>query len=154
MYYLSTIYPKYHVGLRIGLFTGMYSVAGVLPGLLAYGLLKLNSQSIRGWQVVFLFEGAATVTLGLITILILPKSLDSAWFFTHEERAHTVRRMEVDLAGTQDEADIMNTSIARRDFVDVAKDWKKVLIVVCNVTTVLPVTAFTTFLPLIVQGMG
>jgi MFS family permease len=154
MYYLSTLYPKYHVGLRVGLFTGMYSVGGALAGLLAYGLLKISSESIRGWQVVFLFEGAVTVTLGLITILVLPKSLDSAWFLTREERAHAVRQMEVDLAGTQEEADITSTSIARRDFVDVAKDWKKLSIVVCNITAVLPVTAFTTFLPLIVQGMG
>lgn len=154
MYYLSTLYPKYQVGLRIGLFTGMYSVAGALAGLLAYGLLNINSGNIHGWQVVFLFEGAVTVTLGLITILALPKSLENAWFLNREERDHAVRRMGLDLAGTQEEADITSTTIARRDFVDVAKDWKKLLIVVCNITTVLPVTAFTTFLPLIVQGMG
>ena len=60
----------------------------------------------------------------------------------------------IDLAGTQEEADVNNTSVTRRDFMDVAKDWKKLLTVVFNITTVLPVTAFTTFLPLIVQGMG
>ncbi|KAI8286328.1 hypothetical protein K4K60_000509 [Colletotrichum sp. SAR11_57] len=56
--------------------------------------------------------------------------------------------------GTQEEGDIGSTSVVKRDFIDVAKDWKKLLVVVCNITTVLPVTAFTTFLPLIVQGMG
>lgn len=154
MYYLSTLYPKYHVGFRVGLFTGMYSVAGAFAGLLAYGLLNIRSDSIHGWQAVFLFEGAVTVALGLVTIFVLPRGMESAWFLTNEERAHAVRRMEIDLAGTQEEADIMSTSISRRDFADVAKDWKKLLIVVCNITTVLPVTAFTTFLPLIVQGMG
>lgn len=62
--------------------------------------------------------------------------------------------MELDLAGAQEEGEINNTSVSRRDVLDVAKDWKKLLTVVCNITTVLPVTAFTTFLPLIVQGMG
>ncbi|KAF4910389.1 putative transporter [Colletotrichum fructicola] len=154
MFYMSTLYPKYDVGFRVGMFTGMYSVAGAFAGVLAYGLLKISSPSIHGWQVVFLFEGAITVFLGILTFFILPKNLLTAWFLTAEERAHAIRRMEIDLAGTQEEGDIGSTSVVKRDFIDVAKDWKKLLVVVCNITTVLPVTAFTTFLPLIVQGMG
>ncbi|KAL2875602.1 hypothetical protein SGCOL_009219 [Colletotrichum sp. CLE4] len=154
MYYMSTMYPKYDVGLRVGMFTGMYSVAGAFAGVLAYGLLRIDSRSVHGWQIVFLFEGAVTVFLGLLTFVVLPKNLSSAWFLTAEERAHAIRRMEIDLADAQEEADVDNTTVVKRDFVDVAKDWKKLLIVVCNITTVLPVTAFTTFLPLVVQGMG
>jgi hypothetical protein len=41
-----------------------------------------------------------------------------------------------------------------RDIIDVAKDWKKLMIVLCNITTVFPVTAFTKSMPLVVQGMG
>lgn len=78
----------------------------------------------------------------------------TAWLINAEERTHAVYRMQVDLAGTQEEGDANSTSISRRDVVDVAKDWKKLLTVICNITTVLPVTAFTTFLPLVVQGMG
>lgn len=154
MYYFSTLYPKYEVGWRVGLFTGMYSVAGAFAGVLAYGLLKIESPRIHGWQIVFLLEGGVTVLLGIITVFVLPKNLATAWFFTPEERAHAVRRMEIDLAGTQEEADINSTSVTRRDIIDVAKDWRKLMTVVCNITTVLPVTAFTTFLPLLVQGMG
>jgi MFS family permease len=153
-YYMSTLYPKYAVGFRVGLFTGMYSVAGAFAGLLAYGLLKIDTPQIRGWQVVFLFEGGVTVLLGTISFFVLPRSLATAWFLTPEERAHAVHRMEIDLAGTQEEADVTSTAVTKRDVIDVAKDWKKLLTVVCNITTVLPVTAFTTFLPLIVQGMG
>ncbi|CAJ2509979.1 Uu.00g058790.m01.CDS01 [Anthostomella pinea] len=154
MYYMSTIYPKYDVGFRAGLFTGMYSVAGAFAGLIAYGLLKIEPPGIHGWQVVFLLEGGVTVLLGILSFFILPKNLASAWFLSPEERLHAVRRMELDLAGTQEEPDVNSTSVTKRDMLDVARDWKKLLTVVCNITTVLPVTAFTTFLPLIVQGMG
>jgi MFS family permease len=154
IYYMSTLYPKYTVGLRVGMFTSMYSVAGAFAGLLAYGLLKISSSNIKGWQIVFLVEGGVTVILGLVSLLVLPRSLATAWFLTPEERLHAVYRMEIDLASTQEEADIDNTTVTKRDIIDVAKDWKKLLTVVCNLTTVLPVTAFTTFLPLIVQGMG
>ncbi|TDZ28800.1 Major facilitator-type transporter hxnP [Colletotrichum spinosum] len=154
MYYMSTLYPKYDVGFRVGMFSGMYSVAGAFAGVLAYGLLRIDSPRVHGWQVVFLFEGAVTVLLGILTLFVLPKRLSSAWFLTEEERAHAVKRMEIDLAGTQEDGDNDGTAVVGRDFIDVAKDWKKLLVVVCNITTVLPVTAFTTFLPLIVQGMG
>jgi len=154
MYYMSTLYPKYDLALRYGLFAGMYSVAGAFAGVLAYGLLRIESKLLYGWQIVFIFEGAITVFLGLITFFILPKNISTAWFLSAEERAHAVRRMEIDLAGTQEEGDINNTSVVKRDFIDVFTDWKKLLVVVCNITTVLPVTAFTTFLPLIVKGMG
>jgi MFS family permease len=154
MYYMSTLYPKYLVGFRMGMFTGMYSVAGAFAGLLAYGLMKIESPRVHGWQVVFLLEGGVTVLLGIVSFFVLPKNLSSAWFLNAEERRHAVRRMELDLAGTQEEADVNSTTVTRRDIIDVAKDWKKLLTVVCNITTVLPVTAFTTFLPLLVQGMG
>ncbi|KAI9148221.1 putative transporter [Paramyrothecium foliicola] len=154
MYFMSTLYPKYDLGFRVGMFTGMYSVAGAFAGVLAYGLLRVNSSTFNGWQIVFLVEGGITVFLGIITFFVLPKNLSTAWFLTPEERAHAVGRLEIDLAGTQEEADIGSTSVVKRDFIDVAKDWKKLMVVICNMTTVLPVTAFTTFLPLIVQGMG
>ncbi|KAF2025469.1 MFS general substrate transporter [Setomelanomma holmii] len=129
-FYMSTLYPKYDLALRYDIFAGMYSVAGAFAAVLAYGLLKSESSSLHGWQIVFIFEGGFTVFLELITFFL--------------ERAHAVRRMEIDLASTQEE----------RDLIDVAKDWKKLFVVICNIPAVLPVPAFTTFLPLIVKGMG
>ena len=153
MYYLSTLYPKYSVGFRAGMFTGMYSVAGAFAGLLAYGLLQIDSPSVHGWQAVFLLEGGVTVLLGFISFFAFPKSIGTAWFLTPEERLHAVRRMELDNAASH-EVDAESTRLTRRDVLDVVKDWKKLLIVLFNITTVLPVTAFTTFLPLVVEGMG
>jgi|SRR3569833_498218 len=152
IYYMSTLYPKYAVGLRAGIFTGMYSVAGAFAGLLAYGLLRIERGALHGWQIVYLVEGGVTVALGILAFFILPRTLSHAWFLSETERSHAVSRMEIDLAGTQEEADIFSTRVTKRDVVDVLTDWKKLCIVVLNMTTVLPVTAFTTFLPLIVQG--
>lgn len=135
-------------------FAGMYSVAGAFAGLIAYGLLKLDTGRLHGWQVVFIVEGGFTVLLGGLSLVLLPRSLSTAWFFTPEEKIHAVRRMEIDLAGTQEVADSKDKTVTMRDITDVLRDWKKLLTVVLNITTVFPVTAFTTFLPLVVQGMG
>jgi hypothetical protein len=42
--------------------------------------------------------------------------------------------------------------ISMRDIRDVLKDWKKLSTVVFNILATLPVSAFGTFLPLIVKG--
>ncbi|KAL4801819.1 major facilitator superfamily domain-containing protein [Aspergillus unguis] len=152
-YYMSLFYPKFSLGFRMGLFSGMYSVAGAFAGVLAYGLLHLESSVLRGWQTVFLFEGTLTVFLAIVGLFVLPISPGTAWFFTAEEKAHARKRMEVDdiHAGDASESD---SRITLRDVTTVLKDWKKLLIIVFNILSVLPVTAFTTFLPLIVEGMG
>ncbi|RDW84106.1 uncharacterized protein DSM5745_04432 [Aspergillus mulundensis] len=152
-YYMSLFYPKFSLGFRMGLFSGMYSVAGAFAGLLAYGLLHLESPVLHGWQTVFLFEGALTVFIAILGLLVLPTTPGKAWFLTPEERAHAVKRMERDDARAG-EAEEDESKITTRDVLDVLKDWKKLLIVVFNILSVLPVTAFTTFLPMIVEGMG
>jgi hypothetical protein len=43
--------------------------------------------------------------------------------------------------------------ISMRDIRDVPTDWKKPVTVVFNILATLPVSAFGTFLPLIVKGM-
>ena len=44
--------------------------------------------------------------------------------------------------------------ISMRDIKDVMTDWKKLVTVVFNILATLPVSAFGTFLPLVVKGMG
>jgi MFS family permease len=160
-YFMSLVYPKYALGFRAGCFSGMYSIAGAFAGLIAYGLLKVGSSHIKGWQVLFLFEGGLTVLTGFITLLVLPKNLETAWFLTPLERQHAVNRMHRDNmafwnpeSDMQQDSESKNGSITLRDITDVLKDWKKMLIILFNILAILPVTAFTTFLPQMVEGMG
>ncbi|KAL4898077.1 major facilitator superfamily domain-containing protein [Aspergillus ambiguus] len=154
-YYMSLFYPKFSLGFRMGLFSGMYSVAGAFAGLLAYGLLHLESSVLKGWQTVFLFEGGLTVFLALVALVMLPTNPATAWFLTPQEREHASRRMQLDAMMTSNELEEGDDKkISWTDIKDVMKDWKKLCIVICNILSVLPVTAFTTFLPLIVEGMG
>ncbi|KAM7183216.1 Major facilitator superfamily domain containing protein [Naviculisporaceae sp. PSN 640] len=154
-YYLSTMYPKFSLGFRMGMFSGMYSIAGAFAGLIAYGLLRVESETLRGWQVVFLVEGGFTVFMAFVGFFVLPSDLGSAWFLNERERRHAVHRMGRDLADAEEDDDGRSKMAElKKDVKDVLRDWKKLGIIVCNITAVVPVTAFTTFLPLIVQGMG
>ncbi|KAJ5991681.1 hypothetical protein N7451_007405 [Penicillium sp. IBT 35674x] len=165
-YYMSTFYPKFSLGFRMGIFSGMFSVAGAFAGLLAYGLLHSGTSILRGWQMLFLVEGVLTIFVALLALAILPTGVANIWFLTDAEKAHAVRRMEKDLLSLDNthtqsvdyDGDPHraknNKEVKWQDVKDVMRDWKKLLIIVCNILSVLPVTAFTTFLPLVVEGMG
>jgi len=137
-YYMSTMYPKFSLGFRMGMFSGMYSIAGAFAGLIAYGLLRVETKSLRGWQVVFLVEGGLTVFMAVVGWCVFPEHLGSAWFLSESERAHAVNRMGRDLADGQEEESRESSRMAelKKDVVDVLKDWKKLLIIVCNITAV------------------
>ena len=138
-YYLSLMYPKFSLGLRMGLFTGMYSIAAAFAGLLAYALLQLESSRVHGWQIVFLVEGGMTLFMAIVVLLVFPTNLSTAWFLNESERAHAVQRMERDVAGLQEvsEPGREGNGLVMRDILDVLKDWKKLLTVVFNITAVL-----------------
>lgn len=108
--------------------------------------------SLQGW-IDFL--------VGIVALIILPKNLDTAWFLTPLEHQHAINCMQRDYIAHMDlDSDgipIQNSNndfITMRDITDVLKDWKKLLIIRFNILAVLPVTALTTFLPFMVQGMS
>jgi hypothetical protein len=87
-------------------------------------------------------------------IWILPKN---SLVLTQTEREHSLRRMDIDVMKNfevdEDGNAIKETRmISMRDIRDVLTDWKKILTVVFNILATLPVSAFGTFLPLIVKG--
>jgi MFS family permease len=51
-YYLGTLYPHYMLGFRLGLFAGMYSIAGAFSGLIAYGIFHIKSDKYKDWQIL------------------------------------------------------------------------------------------------------
>jgi MFS family permease len=159
---MSTFYPKFSLGFRMGLFSGMYSIAGAFAGLLAYGILHLETSRLQGWQMLFLIEGVLTVFVAILAFTLLPADVTHVWFLTKKERAHAVRRMErdlqtfayTDMQETGSNADHLvytaespladsDHSVVWLDVQDALKDWKKLLIIVCNILSVLVIFQFS-----------
>lgn len=182
-YYLSTVYPKYSLGTRLGLFSsvslplpilassfhsifadsshrGMYSIAGAFAGLIAYGIFQIKTTTVHTWQILFLLEGGLSILMGVVTFFLLPHDLNNAWFLTPRQRSHAVARMQADIGavaggfGVLESGTNVDTSITKRDILDAITDWPKMITIVFNISATLPVSAFGTFMPLIVRGLG
>lgn len=156
MYYLGTLYPHYMLGFRLGLFAGTFQIAGAFSGLFAYGIFKIKSPHFKDWQLLFLIEGGATIFMALVSFVILPKKLGTAWFLTPEQRAHAERRMQIDSPTVDQDGNMIedDNKVTKQNVLDAFSDWRSLLIVCCNIASVLPVSVFSVFMPLIVKGMG
>lgn len=157
-YYIGTLYPAYMAGLRIGMISFSFTLAGAFSALIAYGVFQINSSSWAGWQLLFLIEGSCSMFVGLLLLLVLPSKLETAWFLNVEERAHAVRRMHIDTASVDSilnaNAEEMNHVLAVHNVISAFKDWRKILIILWTSCATIPAYGFAIFTPLIVKGMG
>ncbi|EJU03913.1 MFS general substrate transporter [Dacryopinax primogenitus] len=147
--YISIFYPRFNLAFRISMFFFAYAISGGFGGLIAYGAFNISG-SLYGWQYLFLIEGSLTILLALITPFWLPTSPGTAWFLTPAERHYAEKRMVMD--SSENLADAHR--ISKRDILETLKDWKLWMMLPCAMITTMGPTGFTTFLPLVVKGLG
>ncbi|KAF5393828.1 hypothetical protein D9757_000037 [Collybiopsis confluens] len=96
--YLSMIYKRHELQLRVGIFYASASLSGAFGGLLATAILKMDGiAGLSGWRYIFILEGICTVLLSLLAAALLPADLASAKFLTAEEREFAIARFNHDL---------------------------------------------------------
>ncbi|GJN82040.1 hypothetical protein PLIIFM63780_005577 [Purpureocillium lilacinum] len=98
--YLSGLYTRGELALRIGIFYTAASLSGAFGGLLARGLSAIGPRGgLEGWRWIFIIEGLLTIVAGAIAFLALPNSPATARYLTEEEREWAMKR----LAGNGDD---------------------------------------------------
>lgn len=92
--YLSGLYTRAEMALRIGIFYTAASLSGAFGGLLARGLSAIAPRGgLEGWRWIFIIEGLLTIVCGVIALVGLCSSLGTASFLTEEEREFAVARL-------------------------------------------------------------
>ncbi|TFY72976.1 hypothetical protein EVG20_g18 [Dentipellis fragilis] len=93
MVYLSTVYKRHELQMRVGIFYASASLAGAFGGLLATAIIKMDGVgNLAGWRWIFILEGIATCMLALVAAAVLPEGIQGAKFLTEEERQFALRR--------------------------------------------------------------
>ncbi|KAL5508394.1 hypothetical protein ACEPAH_6013 [Sanghuangporus vaninii] len=91
--YLSTIYKKHELQLRVGVFYASASLSGAFGGLLATAIIKMEGVGgMAGWQWIFILEGLVTILFGILAAVLLPADIQSSRLLTAEERVFALRR--------------------------------------------------------------
>jgi len=159
VFYLSTFYTRFDLALRIGLFYGQYAIAGAFSGAIAFGIFHIKD-ALKTWQWLFIIEGLLTCVTAIVAFFWLPKSPDTAWFLSGEQRALAGSRIRIDAARYvlvtygADAEEKAAVSLTRRDVIETAKDWKLWSVLFFNICASIPGQALSVFLPLVVSGLG
>ncbi|KAM7207921.1 Major facilitator superfamily domain containing protein [Naviculisporaceae sp. PSN 640] len=93
--YLSGLYTRQEMALRIGIFYTAASLSGAFGGLLARGLSAIGPRGgLEGWRWILIIEGLITVVAGLVAYLLLPSSILTAPYLSQEEKEFAVQRLQ------------------------------------------------------------
>ncbi|CBQ73910.1 conserved hypothetical protein [Sporisorium reilianum SRZ2] len=145
-YYLTVLYPRKSIQLRVGLFFSAATIAGAFGGLLAFGLAKVQAGKYPGWCWIFFVEGALTILVGVIAYFVLFDGLEKAPFLTESEKIYMSDRVHFDGNDIP-----MNDEFAWKFVWAGLKDWKTLFTLICYVTTITPLYSTALTLPTILR---
>ena len=148
-YYLGCWYKSSEIGARAAIFFSAAALAGSFGGLLAAAIAQMDGIGGRpGWAWIFILEGLATVAVGAFCWWMVFDWPDTARFLTPEERIRVQRRLIMDRQGRTAE------DFDKRHIWAALKDWKTYGYMVIYMGCLMPLYAFSLFLPTILRGMG
>ena len=94
--YLSLWLPARQRGLAFATLLATPAIAYAIGAPLTAGMMKVAAFGLRGWQFMYLVQGAATVVVGITTLFILPNAVDRAAWLTGNEKASLRARLEAE----------------------------------------------------------
>lgn len=96
IFIFSSWYRPTELGKRASLFLTSAQIGGLFGGLIAGGLMAdlEGARGIRGWQWLFIVEGAVTIAVALVSYFVLPDYPVSYRRLTEEERFIATKRLQ------------------------------------------------------------
>ncbi|KAG8931893.1 hypothetical protein FRC02_001978 [Tulasnella sp. 418] len=145
---ISLWYRRKEQAFRTAIFFSAATLAGCFGGLLAAAIAKMDGiAGLNGWAWIFILEGILTVIVAIIAYFTMHDYPQTARFLTEAERRHVVERLRVDHGD-------LATHVDKRFFWQAILDYKSYLYVIMYMGILIPLYAFSLFLPTIVNGLG
>lgn len=133
---------------RTTLWYSMNGLTTVIGSIMSFGLGHIHSNTLKPYQIIFLFTGILTVVFSVVVYLVLPDSPTTARFLTHEEKILAVERLRANNTGT--ETKTWKWAQARESLLDPKTyAWFSMLFLIS-----IPSGGISTFGPLIVKSFG
>lgn len=110
-YYLSRWYRRSELTFRLGLYIVMAPLAGAFGGLLASGILQLDSfGSTKSWEMIFAIEGIITIALSIISFFTLTDRPETARWLTQDEKDLAIARVKSERVQQTEVLDKLDTT--------------------------------------------
>ncbi|RBR15665.1 uncharacterized protein FIESC28_07306 [Fusarium coffeatum] len=147
-YYLSRWYRRGELAFRLAIYVAMGSFGGAFGGLLASGILKLDSfGSLTRWRMIFAIEGIASIGLALIGFFTMTDRPSTARWLTEEEKDLAIARIKSERVGVTEVLEKFSWKLARRGIFSPVTLGTAVIFLFTNIT----VQGLAFFAPTIVR---
>lgn len=148
-YYLSCWYKGSEIGSRTAIFFSAAALAGSFGGLLAAAIALMDDIGGRpGWAWIFILEGIITVFVGFFCWWMVFDWPENARFLSPDDRIRLQRRLIADKQGRTAE------DFDKKHIYAALLDWKTYGYMTIYMGCLVPLYAFSLFLPTILRGMG
>lgn len=149
-YYLSCWYRRDEFGSRAAIFFSAAAIAGSFGGLLAAAIQGMDGVAgIDGWAWIFILEGLLTIVIAVASFWMVHDFPDEARFLSPEDRARVLLRLKRDGQHSAEHEEFHWAYL----WAAVA-DWKTYAGMLIYMGPLMPLYAFSTFLPSIIQQMS
>lgn len=123
--------------------------AGAVGGLIGYGLVRIETGSIVGWQWLYICEGAITLCLAPLAYFWVPNTLTEAWFLNDDQKQLAAKRYELNKRHF-DEKETFRWS----EVVKALTDWRVYTSGAIQFAADVTLYGISTFMPQIIRAMG
>lgn len=125
IYLCSQWYHPHALAFRLSLFMCCSALAGVTSGLLAAAIGQMDGvKGLAGWRWIFILEGLATITIGLVTFFVLVDSPERSQKWLDEDERRFLRIQGWLKEGRDPAVADAVQGQWRRDLWSVLKDWR------------------------------
>ncbi len=144
--YLGYWFPaRYRSGV-IALFMAAAPIAGVVGSPISAALLSMHGVlGLKGWQWLFLMEGAPAVLLGFVTMVFLPDKPEKAAWLAGEERTWLVNTMQ-----SEEKSSVIAEHSAWKALID----WRVLTLALAYFGTSAGLYTVGIWAPLLVKNLG
>ncbi|KAF2754978.1 MFS transporter [Pseudovirgaria hyperparasitica] len=147
-YYLSRWYRRSELAFRLSLYIVMAPLAGAFGGLLASGILKLESfAGLREWRMIFAIEGIITICLSVISFFTLTDRPETARWLSRAEKDLAIARVKSERVGITEVLDRIDTAKTLRGIFSPVSIGTSLIFLLNNIT----VQGLAFFAPTIVR---
>ncbi|RSH94212.1 hypothetical protein EHS25_004015 [Saitozyma podzolica] len=158
-WYLTRFYTNGELSLRLALYWSANSMAGMVAGPLALGILSglTGRNGWHGWQYLFLIEGLMTIVVAIFAFLVLPAApMDGGR--SPVGRIMSSREAEILAArAIRDDpkkAFPRGTKVALADVLDTFKDWRLYGHCAAALLSSVVLTPINTYGPSVIKSLG
>lgn len=149
-YYLSRWYRRSELAFRLAMYIATAPIAGAFGGLLASGILRLQSfGGLHSWRMIFAIEGIITSVIAVIAFVTLTDRPATAKWLTDEEKSIANARIISERSGVCEVIDRIDTTKTLRGILNPVTLATSLIFLLNNIT----VQGLAFFAPTIVTAI-